>query len=172
MDKLRLRAIQPPKVTQLSKSQSWHLNPVFLMQISGSLLQKRKGLPFSSLIMIFFLHLFLLEALEMTDVNYVLPWTQLWDQSILHNRSLPDWFIYFFHMGQELSFPLRWKERDFKTSSINAIMRKGNISEVGGTGRLHTLQPQPLPLLPFSRNIFYSQGQAIVSFEKNDILLW
>lgn len=143
------------------------------MQIIGSLLQKKKGLSFSSLIMIFFLRLFLLEALEMTDVNYVLPWSQLWDQSILHNRSLPDWFIYFFRMGRELSFPLRCKERDFKTSLINAIMKKGNISDVGGTGRLHTLSaPATVFASFFSRNIFYSQSQAIVSFEKNDILLW
>ena len=76
-------------------------------------------------------------------------------------------------MGRELSFPLRCKERDFKTSSINAIMKKGNISEVGGTGRPHTLSaPATVFASFFSRNIFYSQGQAIVSFEKNVILLW
>lgn len=71
--------------------------------------------------------------------------------------SLTDLFI-FFYMGQELSFPLRWKERDFKTSSINAIMKKGNISEVGGTGRLHTLQLRPLPLLPFFQEHFLQPG--------------
>lgn len=95
MSKLRLRAIQPPKVTQLSQSQSWRLNPAFLMQIIGSLLQERKGLPFSSLIMIFFLRLFLLEALEMTDVNYVLPWPQLWTKaSFATGLSLTDLFIF------------------------------------------------------------------------------
>ena len=52
-------------------------------------------------------------------------------------------------------------------------MKKGNISEVGGTGRPHTLSaPATVFASFFSRNIFYSQGQAIVSFEKNVILLW
>lgn len=75
-------------------------------------------------------------------------------------------------MGKELSFPLRSKEWDFKTYSINAIVKKGNVWEVDGTSRLHTLstQQQPQSLLAFL-NVFCSQAQAIVGFEKNDILL-
>lgn len=51
-------------------------------------------------------------------------------------------------------------------------MRKGNISEVGGTSRLQTLSAVAtvFAFLLF-RNIFCSQAQAIVGFEKNDILL-
>lgn len=159
MDKLRLRAIHPPKITQLSiKARAGTWTQFSWCRLSA--VCSKRGKDSRSQVWSWFspYAYFLLEALEMTDVNYVLPWTQLWDQSILHNRSLPDWFIYFFHMGQELSFPLRWKERDFKTSSINAIMKRGNISEVGGTGRLHTLSAPPQPLLPFFQEHFLQPG--------------
>jgi len=106
----------------------------------------------------------------MIDKNYVLPWTQLWAQNIFEVRPLS--LIFFSYGKATKSFTLGCKERNFKTSSINAITKKGNISEVDGTRRLHTLSTQPWPVFAFLfQGPFFSRAQAIKGFEKNDILL-